>query len=201
MPSPRSSSREAQLDADAALLLLLEPVGVGAGQRRDQRGLAVIDVAGGAEDVVADIGLDVGHGLALSVGRRRCDRWNYIPCRQGVPPPKPRGAKLVLLAPDPRTQRRELGLDALVPAIDVIDAVDLGAPSAAMPASTRAADARRSVAITGAPCSASDAEDGGVAPLEPDVGPQALQLGHVGEAVGKMVSVMKLMPAASVAPP
>ncbi len=40
---------EAQLDADAALLLLLEPVGVAAGEGLDQGGLAVIDVTGGAE--------------------------------------------------------------------------------------------------------------------------------------------------------
>jgi hypothetical protein len=41
---------EAQLDGDAALLLLLEPVGVDAGQGPDQAGLAVVDVSGGAED-------------------------------------------------------------------------------------------------------------------------------------------------------
>src|SRR5262249_45922645 len=40
---------EAELDGDAALLLLLEPVGVDAGQRPDERGLAVIDVPRGAE--------------------------------------------------------------------------------------------------------------------------------------------------------
>ncbi len=40
---------EAQLDADAALLLLFEPVGVAAGEGLDQGGLAVVDVPGGAE--------------------------------------------------------------------------------------------------------------------------------------------------------
>ena len=40
----------AQLDADAALLLLFEPVGVGAGQRAHQGGFAVVDVPGGADD-------------------------------------------------------------------------------------------------------------------------------------------------------
>ena len=44
--------REAEVDRDAALALLLEPVGVDPGQRFDQRRLAVIDVAGGAEDHV-----------------------------------------------------------------------------------------------------------------------------------------------------
>ncbi len=42
--------REAELDRDAAALLLGEPVGVDAGQRPDQRGLAVIDVPRGAQD-------------------------------------------------------------------------------------------------------------------------------------------------------
>ena len=42
--------REAELDGDAALLLLLEPIGVDAGQRAHERGLAVVDVPGGAED-------------------------------------------------------------------------------------------------------------------------------------------------------
>ena len=39
----------AQLDRDAAFALLAQAVGVLAGQQRDQRGLAVVDVAGGAE--------------------------------------------------------------------------------------------------------------------------------------------------------
>ena len=41
---------EAEIDGDAARLLFLEPVGVDAGERAHQRGLAVIDVAGGADD-------------------------------------------------------------------------------------------------------------------------------------------------------
>ena len=55
-------AREAELDGDAALLLLGQAVGVGAGQRLDQRGLAVIDVTGGAED-------ERGHVRARSVRR------------------------------------------------------------------------------------------------------------------------------------
>ena len=41
---------ETELDRDPPSLFLLEPVGVYAGQGLDQRGLAVVDVAGGAED-------------------------------------------------------------------------------------------------------------------------------------------------------
>ena len=48
--------REAELDGDAAGLLFLQPVGVGAGQGLDQRALAVVDVAGGADD-------DRAHGV------------------------------------------------------------------------------------------------------------------------------------------
>src|SRR5262249_17317004 len=44
---------EAQVDRDAASLLLGEAVGVGARQRLHQRGLAVVDVPGGADDDVA----------------------------------------------------------------------------------------------------------------------------------------------------
>ena len=39
-----------QFDGDAALLFLLEPVGLDAGERPDQAGFAVIDMSGGAED-------------------------------------------------------------------------------------------------------------------------------------------------------
>ena len=42
--------REAELDRDAALLLLGEAIGVDAGQRAHQGRLAVVDVAGGAYD-------------------------------------------------------------------------------------------------------------------------------------------------------
>ena len=41
---------EAEVDGDAAGLLFLQPIGIGAGQRQDQRALAVIDVSGGADD-------------------------------------------------------------------------------------------------------------------------------------------------------
>ena len=48
-PEGSSSAREAQLDRDAARAFLWQAVGVDARQRLDQRGLAVVDVAGGAE--------------------------------------------------------------------------------------------------------------------------------------------------------
>ena len=42
---------EAEVDGEPAPLLLVEAVGVGAGQRQDERRLAVVDVAGGGDDV------------------------------------------------------------------------------------------------------------------------------------------------------
>ena len=42
--------RESEIDRDAAPLLFRQPVGVHAGERADERRLAVIDVAGGSED-------------------------------------------------------------------------------------------------------------------------------------------------------
>ena len=41
---------EAEVDGDAALFLLAQPVGIGAGQRQDERALAMIDMTGGADD-------------------------------------------------------------------------------------------------------------------------------------------------------
>ena len=55
---------EAEVDGDAAGLLLLQPVGVDAGQRPHQAGLAVVDVAGGADDHRA------GSGSGASAARR-----------------------------------------------------------------------------------------------------------------------------------
>ena len=48
--------REAEIDGDAAAFFFFQAVGVDAGERLDERGLAVIDVAGRADD-------DVLHGL------------------------------------------------------------------------------------------------------------------------------------------
>ncbi len=41
---------ESQFDADAAIPLFLQPVGVGPGQGCDQCGLTVINMTGGAEN-------------------------------------------------------------------------------------------------------------------------------------------------------
>ena len=49
-PSPRSRVGEAEIDGDAARLLLLQAVGIDAGQRLHQRRLAVVDMARGADD-------------------------------------------------------------------------------------------------------------------------------------------------------
>ena len=55
--------REPELDRDAARLLFLQPVGIGAGQRFNERALAVIDVARGADD-------DGKHVFRQGTGRR-----------------------------------------------------------------------------------------------------------------------------------
>ena len=49
-PVGQRQVREAELDGDAALLLLLQAIGVDAGERAHQRRLAVVDVTGGADD-------------------------------------------------------------------------------------------------------------------------------------------------------
>ena len=68
--------------------------------------------------------------------------------RQATPAPLP------LLPPNPRPQRRQALFDALVPAVDVIDPIDDRRPMRPPPPpSTNAAEARRSLAITGAPSS------------------------------------------------
>ncbi len=42
---------ETQIDGDAALFFFFEPVGVLAGEGFDQAGFAVVDMAGGADDI------------------------------------------------------------------------------------------------------------------------------------------------------
>ena len=61
---------EAEIDRDAALLLLLEAVGLLAGERADERGLAVIDVAGGADDGVGDAGAAIVERMLHRAGSR-----------------------------------------------------------------------------------------------------------------------------------
>ena len=48
-PDGSAQRRVAERDRDAARLLLGQPVGVDAGERAHERGLAVVDVPGGAE--------------------------------------------------------------------------------------------------------------------------------------------------------
>ena len=48
-PAGQRQPGEAEVDGHAARLLLREAVGVHAGERGDQRGLAVVDMAGGAD--------------------------------------------------------------------------------------------------------------------------------------------------------
>ena len=57
--------REPEVDRDAARLFFLQPIGIGAGQRLDERALAVIDVAGRADD-------ERSHGSAGSPLPRAC---------------------------------------------------------------------------------------------------------------------------------
>ena len=60
-PSGQREVGEAELDGDAAAPLLGQPVGVDAGERLHQRRLAVVDVAGGADD-------DPEHGWSRARG-------------------------------------------------------------------------------------------------------------------------------------
>src|SRR6266851_5725423 len=54
-PVPEREIREPEVDRDAALLLFLETVGILAGERLDQRGLAMVDMAGGADNRMGDL--------------------------------------------------------------------------------------------------------------------------------------------------
>ena len=65
---------KAEIDGDAARLLFRQAIGIGAGQRLDQRALAVIDVAGGGDDEV----LAVGHRRDVTSGRRRAERADHV---------------------------------------------------------------------------------------------------------------------------
>ena len=66
--------REAELGGDAARLLDGQSIGVDAGQRADERGLAVIDVTGSPEDN----GMD-RHGGTLTQDGSRSSRLRILP--------------------------------------------------------------------------------------------------------------------------
>ena len=86
-------------------------------------------------------------------------------------------------APHVGAQRAQLLLEALVAAVEVVDAQHLGLALGDQAGQHQEAEARRSVAITVAPVSLRrPAHDRG-APLDDDVGAHALQLGHVHVAV------------------
>src|SRR5271169_5635102 len=61
---------EAQVDRNPAFLLFLEAVGVLAGERLDKRRLAVVDMAGGADDGVGDSVMGDGGGHGAKVRNR-----------------------------------------------------------------------------------------------------------------------------------
>ena len=72
-PVRRRQVGEAEIDGDAALLLLLPAVGIDAGQRAHQRRLAVIDVTGGADDHSSGSGSGsaAARSAAASLGGRQ----------------------------------------------------------------------------------------------------------------------------------
>jgi hypothetical protein len=84
---------------------------------------------------------------------------------------------------DVGADRRQLHFHAVVAAVEVIDAVDQVSPRAARPAITSEAEARRSVAITGAPTRRSTPLMKAVLPSVRDARAEAVHLLHVHEAV------------------
>ena len=83
-PDGRVVSGEAEVDGESPLLLLGEPVGVGAGEGPDQGRLAVVDVTGRGDDVGRHRGPVVVTGIAIidRCGRqpRRRRRRRDRPC-------------------------------------------------------------------------------------------------------------------------
>jgi len=77
-PVPEGEIREPEVDRDAALLLLLEAVGVLPGERLDQRGLAMVDMTGGADNRMGNLrshrstsrkSVAIGHAAPFSKAR------------------------------------------------------------------------------------------------------------------------------------
>ncbi len=64
--------REAEVDREPAPLLLLESVWVGAGQREDERGLAVVDVAGSRDDAGRRCGVDQASARSADASAASC---------------------------------------------------------------------------------------------------------------------------------
>ena len=82
---------EAEVDRDAPLLLLLQAVGVGPGQRAHERALAVVDVAGRADDQRAQDGRPPGASLPGWSRRRPTRRSCGASPRARAAPPSRRG--------------------------------------------------------------------------------------------------------------
>src|SRR5690606_31307716 len=72
LPGREANAGEAEVGRDAAALLLDEAVGVDAGERADERGLAVIDMAGRAED-------EVGHQRPSTASTRKGSERSVAP--------------------------------------------------------------------------------------------------------------------------
>ena len=84
-PVPEVEVGEAEVDGDAPLLLLLQAVGVGAGEGADEGALAVVDVAGRADDQRAQgrVRLSSSAWSRRRRTRRSCGAWRRGP---GAPP-------------------------------------------------------------------------------------------------------------------
>ena len=86
-PLPQLAVGEAEVDRDAALLLLLQPVGVGAGERAHERALPVVDVAGRPDDEGAQGRVSPRGWSPRRPTPRSCAAWR----RGRAGPPSPRG--------------------------------------------------------------------------------------------------------------
>ena len=87
-PVPEVRVGEAQVDGDAPLLLLLEAVGVGAGEGANEGALAVVDVPGGADHERARATLRCGWPPPRRPTPRSCGAWRPGP--GGLPSPRAR---------------------------------------------------------------------------------------------------------------
>ncbi len=76
-PAGQIELRESKLDRDAAGLFLGEAIGIGAGERLDERRLTVIDMTGGSQ-------YERRHALTLPRGSRRYDRSRGSPRQAGA---------------------------------------------------------------------------------------------------------------------
>ena len=85
MERRQSETGEADVDGDAALFFFGQTITIGAGQRLDKRGLAVIDVTGRTQDQIARHGIripviDDVAASSLLYGNSKADR--SLPCLQ-----------------------------------------------------------------------------------------------------------------------